>query len=307
MNQLIAICRLIIFLFVIYLAACQKGAADLPPNSLPAGTLPDTVTVGLKSTLPIELKESSGLCSTDGAMWSFGDSGNPNAIYKIDTATGAILQAVTVANYINIDWEDITADANYIYIGDVGNNLGFRKELKILRIKKADLTSTAAQLSVNAEAINYSYADQIDFSINNNTNFNCEALIAAGDSLYIFTKDYDLLTRCYSLPKQPGTYAVSPHSTFNTGGKITAAAYNPSTKELALLGYQNTTTGSFIWFFNGYKGYNFFTGAAKKFTIGTATKDWQTEALDYISANRLMMSCEQSSSHVASLYYVQEQ
>ncbi len=280
----------------------------MPPDVPPAvGTLPDAVSVGLKALLPVELTETSGLCSTDGAMWSFGDSGNPNVLYKIDTATGAILQKVTVANYANIDWEDITADDNYIYLGDVGNNLGFRRDLKVLRIKKADLKSGAAQLTVNAEAINYSYADQTDFSFNNKTNFNCEALIAVGDSLYLFTKDgSDLLTRCYSLAKQPGTYTISPIATFNTEGKITAAAYNTSTKELALLGYEAGITNSFIWFFDEYKNNLFFTGKSKKLVIGTATQDWQTEALEYVSPSRLMMSCEKSNAHVQSLYYVQK-
>ena len=292
---------------IILLAGCQKGIDHRVPDILGTeGKLPDSVSVSLISALPNELKESSGLCYTDGALWSFGDSGNRNAIYKIDTATGAILQTVTIGNYLDIDWEDITADADYIYIGDVGNNLGFRKDLKILRIKKSDLTSNAAQLSVHADAINYSYTDQRDFSFNTSTNFDCEALTAIGDSLYLFSKDaVDSFTRCYSLTKQPGTYAVSPIATFNIQGRITAAAYNNNTKELALLGYLNNTQASFIWFFDNYTGTNFFAGSLRKFIIGTTTADWQTEALEYVSANRLMMSCETSTSQVASLYYVQ--
>ena len=291
----------------IVLSACQKEITDDVPN-VPntSGTLPDSVMVSFICTLPQVLKETSGLCYTDGAMWSFNDSGNPNAIYKIDTTTGAVLQTVTVTNYTNVDWEDITADAGYIYIGDVGNNLGFRKDLKVLRISKADLASNAAQLNVQAEAINYSYTDQADFSFNNNTNFNCEALTAAGDSLYLFSKDgSNLLTRRYSLPKQPGTYVIAPVDSFNVGGKITAAAYNSITGELALLGYEDDVRSSFIWFFDKYKGNRFFTGESEKVVIGSATTDWQTEALEYLSPNRLMMSCEKSASNEASLYYVQ--
>jgi hypothetical protein len=134
----------------------------------------------------------------------------------------------------------MTADSLYLYIGDTGNNDGNRTDLKILRIRKADLLSNQAQLSVLADAINFSYTDQVDFSVNSNTNFDCEALMAMGNYLYAFTKDRgDLKTRCYKLPKNPGTYAVSPESTFNVSGKITDAAYNSVTGELALLGYMN--------------------------------------------------------------------
>jgi hypothetical protein len=244
------------------------------------------------------------LCYTDGQLWSFGDSGNPNNIYKIDTSTGGVLQTVTIANYPNVDWEDITADALYIYIGDFGNNSGDRTDLKILRIKKSDLMNAS---SVNAEAINFSYTDQTDFTANDNSNFDCESLLVIHDSLYIFTKDAgDLKTRCYKMPAIPGTYALSPFTTFDSQGKITAAAYNPDTKEVALLGYMNKKVQPFIWLLNGYTADNFFSGTTKRFNIGNQS-DWQTEGLDYITPGRLFMSCESSTSHAATLYYVQKE
>ena len=98
---------------------------------------------------------------------------------------------------------------------------------------------------------------------------------------------------------------VSPISFFDTQGKLTAAAYNPVTKEIALLGYMNKKVNSFIWFLNGYPKDYFFGGNKVKIMIGT-DRDWQTEGLDYISANRLFMSCESSKSQAASLYYVQK-
>jgi hypothetical protein len=289
--------RLIILGLLI--VSCKKNT--VPVNTVHTDT---TLITGIKATLPTALKESSGLCYTDGQLWSFGDSGNPNAIYKIDTTTGAILQTVTIANYPNIDWEDITADALYIYIGDFGNNSGDRTDLKILRVKKSDLNNAS---SVNAEAISFSYTDQTDFTSNDNSNFDCESLLAIHDSLYIFTKDAgDLKTRCYKMPAVPGTYALSPFTTFDSQGKITAAAYNPDTKEVALLGYMNKKIQPFIWLLNGYTADNFFSGTAKRFNIGNQS-DWQTEGLDYITPRRFFMSCESSTSHAATLYYVQKQ
>lgn len=287
------------------ICSCKKNEVTAQPVS-PTFITPITVT--LRHNLPSLLKESSGLCFTDGDLWSFGDSGNPNSIYKIDTLTGAILQTVTIANYPNIDWEDITADSLYIYVGDLGNNNGNRSDLKVLRIKKTDFATTNNSVTVNADAINFSYSDQTDFTYNSNTNFDCEAIAAIGNNLYLFTKDRgDLQTRYYKLSKEPGTYTVSPMGSFNTNGKITAAAYNPLTNELALLGYMNQNKNSFIWFFNGYSGDEFFNATSTRFTIGTSSVDWQTEGLDYISTSRLMMSCETSISNLASLYAVQKQ
>jgi hypothetical protein len=286
------------------LASCNKNAH---PATSVTNKATDKISIGLKHTLPVQLKESSGLCYTDGSLWSFGDSGNPNSIYKIDSATGAILQTVTIANFPNTDWEDMTADSLYLYIGDTGNNDGNRTDLKILRIRKADLLSGSAQLSVMADAINFSYTDQVDFSSNSNTNFDCEALMAMGNYLYVFTKDRgDLKTRCYKLPKNPGTYAVSPVSTFDTGGKVTDAAYNAATGELALLGYMNQKANSFIWFFNGYTKDHFFAESSYRVNIGHSSDEWQTEGLVYISPKRLLMSCESTPAHAASLYYVQK-
>jgi hypothetical protein len=80
--------------------------------------------------LDARIKESSGLSYTNGNLWTIGDSGSPNAVFKISTATGANLQIVTIQNFPYVDGEDITADSKYIYEGDFGNNDGNRKNLK---------------------------------------------------------------------------------------------------------------------------------------------------------------------------------
>jgi hypothetical protein len=262
--------------------------------------------IGLKSVLPGALRESSGLCYTENNLWTFGDGGNPNKIYKIDSSTGEILQTVEIENFPNIDWEDITADSTYIYIGDFGNNNGNRKDLKIIRIRKSDLNSQASMLRVYGEAINFSYTDQTNFDKASSTDFDCESVISIRHFLYVFTKDgVDFKTRCYRIPDQPGNYKVSPISSFDTEGKVTAAAFNPVTREIALLGYATKKRESFIWFLDGYRSDEFFGGKTDRITIGTG-KDWQTEGLDYVSTKRLFMSCETSKSQVASLYFVQK-
>ena len=266
----------------------------------------EQVTVILDHILPSILHESSGLCFTDGNLWSFGDSGNPNQIFKIDTITGSILQTVTIQNFGNEDWEDITADSAYIYIGDFGNNDGKRKDLKILRIKKSDINPVMTQVTLNADAINFLYADQQNFKSNNNSNFDCEAVVSIQDSLYLFSKDDgDFQTRCYQLSKIPGSYSISPISTFDTKGKITSAAFNPVTKELALGGYASEKKFPFIWFFKNYGTHNFFEGEKIQLPLTTNPDPWQTEGLDYETTNRMFLSCESTPNISASLYTVQ--
>lgn len=293
--------RLLVCLFLLAgTVSCKKSSVDtIPPVVPPAPPL----TLVLNHALPSVLHESSGLCYTDGNLWTFGDSGNPNAIYKIDTATGAILQIVTIQNFPNNDWEDITADDSYVYVGDFGNNDGIRKDLKVLRVKKIDISSNESQLNVNADAINFSFADQLTFTANGNTNFDCEAMASIDSSLYLFTKDGgDLQTRSYRLPKDTGTYSLTPIDTFNTSGKVTSAAYNPVTKELALGGYLNNKIFPFIWFFKNYSGDHFFNGAKIREALNSNNTPFQTEGLDYVAPNKMFLSCESTPQIPASLY-----
>src|SRR4051812_7217146 len=219
------------------------------------------------TSLDTMLMESSGLVFTDGRLWTHNDSGNPADICSIDTATGAVLQTVHIDNFPNTDWEDITGDSSYIYIADCGNNNGDRHDLKILRIAKADI-GTAAVIHVNAQVINLSYADQTSFTSNPFNNYDCEAIIAVHDSLYLFTKDRgDNQTRVYRVTKMPGTYTLSPYASYNVGGLITGATCNVQTGEIVLVGYSIIKSNSFLLLLNDYKGDLFFSGNKRRVDI----------------------------------------
>ncbi len=245
----------------------------------------------------IGVGSNSGIEWINGDIYTFGDGGDPNAFYKIDTITGSILQSITVTNYGNQDWEDITADTGFVYIGDFGNNTGTRTDLRILKIKKSQfIGNTGAAVSVTAQAINFSYSDQTNFSSNNNTNYDCESIISVDDSLYIFTKDRgDLKTRVYKLPKTPGTYPVSPYLNFNCNGKITGADYNPISKEIVMIGYMSSNMNSFIWYLNDFPSKNFFAGNKRRVELGNSNYAWQTEGIAFYketSTTRIFISNE---------------
>lgn len=254
-----------------------------------------TESVNAKGSIVANVTESSGLVFTDGVIWTHNDSGNPSNIFKIDTANGNVLQTVAITNFPNIDWEDITADSNFIYVGDFGNNNGTRTDLKVLKISKSQLTSTLSSITATAQAINFSYTDQTSFSSNSSNNYDCESVISMGNFLYLFTKDRgDLQTRVYKLSKTPGTYTTSPYTNFNVNGKITGADYNKQTNEVALIGYMASNKNSFLWFLNDFTGDLFFSGNKRRIEIGNSTNDWQTEGVTYAANNELFLSCETS-------------
>lgn len=263
-------------------------------------------TAALKTALSQVLSESSGLVFTDGKLWSHNDNGNAACIYNIDTASGRILQTVYVDNYANGDWEDITADSNYIYIGDCGNNNGDRRDLKVLRVKKSDIGG-GATVHVKAEAIAFAYADQKSYTSNgSSTNFDCEAITVFGNSIYLFTKDHgDLQTRVYRLPKTPGSYVLSPYTSFNTMGMITGADFDPIKREIALIGYFKGHTSSFMWILNDFKADSFFTGNKRRIDLGDGT-EWQTEGICYANKSRFFISCETAGNYNASLFAIDE-
>jgi len=299
-----------LFLYLIFFSSLrvfsQVGCTDPSANNYNSSAITNdgsctynvtTESVFTKGSIVANVTESSGLVFTDGMMWTHNDSGNPPNIYKVDTANGNLLQTVTITNFPNVDWEDITADSNYIYVGDFGNNNGTRTDLKILKISKTQLTSTATVITATAQAINFSYSDQTSFVSNSSTNFDCESVISIGTYLYLFTKGRgDFQTRVYKLSKIPGTYTLSPYTSYNINGKITGADYNKLTNEVVLIGYMASNKNSFLWFLNGFTSDMFFSGNKRRIEIGNSTNDWQTEGITYAQngSNELFLSCETS-------------
>ena len=273
-------------------------STSVKPGAFAFESIPSQII--LKGTLNA-VSESSGLVYIDGWLWTHQDSGNGPDIYAIDTIAASVLKTVQIDNYPNTDWEDITADSDYIYVGDFGNNLGTRTDLKILKIAKKDIGNQET-IHVNAEAIQFSYTDQQTYTDDNKTNFDCEALISFKDSLFIFTKDHrDYKTRIYGLPKLPGTYKINPLSEYNIGGLVTGADYDPVSGKIILIGYDGSKLNSFLCTLSGFKDTQFFSGTVTKTKIGNNT-EWQTEGVCYADSVHVFISCESTAGIIASLY-----
>jgi len=255
------------------------------------------------TSLSNSINETSGLIYLDGKLITHNDSGSEAFLYEIDTINGEVLRMVAISNALNTDWEDITFDANYIYIGDFGNNAGTRTDLKIYRIAISDYFTSD---SVNADLINFSYADQTNFSNQIYAhNFDAEALINRGDSLYLFTKNWlDAKSNVYSLSKTPGTYTASKIDQLETSGLITGADFNPISNKLILSGY--SFTNPFIVQLSQFENDLFSSGTLNKVVLNV-DESIQVEAICAQEGNQYFLSSEAHSSGASSLYKLDTQ
>lgn len=264
---------LIYLLFLTSTYAQISGCTDpLSKNYNPLATIndgscqyPSTKIKPIYSVaLPENLNESSGLTQSNLLLWTFNDD-KDTTLYAIDT-TGNLTQKVTLKNISNKDWEEISQDSSYFYIGDFGNNVsGNRKDLHILRIEKKSLNS----INQKIDTISFSYSNQIDFTAlkSNITNFDCEAFIVTNDSIYLFTKQWKKQnTSVYTLPKTPGNYIAKYKETYKIRGLITGATYLPSQNGIALCGYSKTLQ-PFIYLLYDYEKSSFFSGNKRKIKL----------------------------------------
>ncbi len=245
----------------------------------------------IKYLLPDEIEESSGLAYHNGRLWTINDSGGLPKLYAFDTVTGEIIQRITVFGAQNTDWEALADDDVYIYIGDFGNNAGTRDDLKVFRLKKADIPDDG-DANVNSDIINFSYSDYSSDDVKSkNHNFDCEALIATDEWLYLFSKNRgNQKSKLYQLPKNPGDYTAQLINTFNTSGLITGADINLEKNEVTLIGYVDQSWVPFAWLLFDYEGDGFFSGNKRRIDMPNIVAS-QTEAIVYtIGRNEIVTS-----------------
>ena len=247
-----------------------------------------------------ELLEVSGIIPNNAnTIYAHNDSGNGPYVYEVSLSERKINKTILVHNADALDWEDIAEDESHIFIGDFGNNLGGRENLVIYKIKKSDLH----QDSVAAETIAYHYPEQTDFSLRNDHNFDCEAMITFQDEIFLFTKNRtDNKTNWYSLPKNTGTHPATLKGNFNTEGLITAATINSNQDVIALLGYtqNNSTFESFIWLLYDFSSSNIFDGKQRKIDLNITE---QSEALTFHDETTLLFAHEEETGNEAGWVY----
>lgn len=224
------------------------------------------IKIKTKTSIKLEdyLKETSGLMALDNLLWTHNDD-HDNTIYGLDSS-GIIQKKIKLEKVKNNDWEEISQDNTYIYIGDFGNNFqGNRNNLHFLRIEKKSFLTNNPLI----DTISFSYSNQTDFGIQkeNSTNFDCEAFVVSRDSIYLFTKQWNQKkTSIYALPKIPGYHIAKLKETLNLNGLITGATLLASENGIVLCGYSRILQ-PFLYLIYDYKNNDFSAGNKRKIKL----------------------------------------
>ncbi len=257
-----------------------------------------------KVVLEDPLTEISGIKADGNDIWAITDK--PHAVaYKINKQ-GAILQTVLVKNIEAVDVEAVTADSNFVYIGDVGDNDGTRQERQIIKFSKAG-AGTGKSPEVNGELITFQFENEQLSDNKKENNYDCESLLSMGDSLYLFTKRRgDHQCELFVLPKTAGHYTARSLGMFDTHGLITDASINPQQNEVTLCGYNKGHQFPFFIILKNFTGNHFFSGQQQRIELANKPWDWQIEGVTYTADNKIYFSCEETPEVPSTLYGIKK-
>ena len=255
------------------------------------------------AVLSDSLQESSGLTNLDGRLFSFNDSGNTSEIFEI-TPGSSYIKKTFQTGLRNIDWEAITNDGENFYVGEFGNNLGTRKDLKIYQIPFRNDSLIVDSI----KTIPFFYPEQTDFTPKNiNNNFDAEAMIFSDGNIHLFTKEWITNTVShYVIDKnltenQPAKKLES----FDTGFVVTDASVFEN--KLYVVGYTKNASVYLMIFEKDETGNLFFNKPLKKYSLGRAYNVGQIEGITatekgiYISGERFSIKIKKVPQ---SLYFI---
>ena len=276
----------ILFLFLVSIVGCKDDYGKLE----------------LVTKLPKNLKEVSGIAfdEKDGSFWMINDSGNSSKVYKI-SKEGEIVSTLNIKGK-NKDWEDLTFDEKgNISIGDFGNNLQHRKDLRILKISKKDLFKAS---KVKTKKVNFYYPEQTKFpSKNKDKFFDAEAFFYFNNYFYIFTKSHVKnkygFTSLYKIPSKKGNYQAILVDSYigckEENCAITSAAISADAKKVVLLSKES------VLVFSNFENDNFLSGKVKKIIFKHQS---QKEGVCFKDNNTLYITDEKANGGGGNLYQI---
>jgi len=241
-------------------------------------------------TLDPLLDNTSSLFYWEGDLWTCNDHGEV-VFHALDTTTGAILRSIATG-VMPSDMEEVAQDDAYFYLGDFGNNHELlRTDLRVLRFLKSDLL--AGRIRPDTIAFEYEGYDPSVVKGKGlpTTDFDCEAMVAGTDSLYLFSKQWgSYQTVCYTLPKQPGTYTAYGRDTLDVQGMVTGACLLPGARMLALCGY-NIICQPFVWLLYRYEDNRFLGGGQLRIDLDNGI-GLQVESIATADGRRFFLTNE---------------
>jgi WD40 repeat protein len=188
------------------LSATEPASTPTTPTNPSGDRTPAVESVELPTRELAKLEdaaiaESSGLAASarDDAFWTHNDDETSPHLYLIGR-DGKTLARFDVATDKQNDWEDMCRfhgdDADYLLIGDIGDNFARRDDCRLLLIKEPNLTDldqVPRKLEVEAE-IPYRFEDE--------RHHDCEALAVdvARNVALLISKELDESCTLYEVP-----------------------------------------------------------------------------------------------------------
>ena len=247
----------------------------------------DSVKIIDTLVLPKIINETSGLEILNDVFVTHNDSGGEPSLYFFNLS-GEIINSIKIEkeNFLEIynnDWEDITADEDYLYIADTGNNFGTRDNLNIIKVKISDF-------SIN-DKIDIFYSDQESFFPSSKHKYDAEALLIIEDKIALFSKDRDSLnTDLYLIDDTvKEKQELSSVANFNVNSLITGGDYDSDTGILALVSYSSKGE-QYLILFEDFNIDNPRNNSYKKYRIPIERA--QIEAVKIISEKQYWITSE---------------
>lgn len=236
-------------------------------------------------------------------LWMLQDKGNASELYVYSTE-GIFEQTITINNQENMDWEDLSQDAQgNIYIGEFGNNDNERKDLRILKLHYNELKNTSVNVS---QTTTFYYEDQKDFPPKkSNLMYDCEAFITTENAFYLFTKNrskgFEGSFYVYKIPNQEGHFKAEKIAALKTCGQykscaITGAALNTESNQIALITHDKV-------FLIPFKNDDSF--AQENIQIKELGHHSQKEAIAFKNNNELLVADEKNKKNGGNVYILE--
>jgi len=224
----------------VLLFGCTKTPAEQPDSF--------TFLPGEKLA-PFENKrilESSGLASSianKDMLWTHNDSGNPPEVFLIDRRS-KVHMVCSLKGAENRDWEDIAIGPgpepgrNYIYIGDIGDNLAQYSTKIIYRFEEPALSARSPKEIVITEY------DTIIFRLDQQKD--TEALMihpTTGDLYVVSKREEPVVVYRLPFPQKTRDTLVAERVTTLPLTQIVAADFSADGKHILMKNYKNV----FFW------------------------------------------------------------
>lgn len=255
----------------------------------------------ISAVLPDDIAESSGIAASPthpGVYWTHNDSGWDAEVFAVDS-TGAIIGRVRVDGATNRDWEDIEAAPcapgetdPCLFIGDTGDNNERHSRIGIYRIPEPDPWTDT--VSARAVIFRATYPDGPR---------DAETLFVTDQGIHVVNKGRSHAIELFRLspPYRAGVtiplariQQIAPPPT-SVSAQVTGGAASPDQSRVVLRTY-----GGLLFF---HVDGDTLVGHGRAAEI-VAPEQRQGEGVDFLGADRFILTTESQGTHPASLAIV---